>query len=208
MSRGGERSVVQWARDSAYRFFPLVEDEQMGLALHPFDLATNKVLAMAGRVEAGTGLTCSVAMSAFSLSVIWCGPRAGRIRGTTRTRCWPPFRARTTVRSKSTRWISRGDAVQAALFQRLRDHYQKRDRLRLVLDYRKKYLDSLIRGGEEEAAQAEENYERARTQAEEGLRGDGGSRSQQETTHRQQGGRVEPALEETGQVVSSRPFRQ
>ena len=29
------------------------------------------------------------------------------------------------------------------------------DRLRLVLDYRKKYLDLLLRGGEEEAKQAE-----------------------------------------------------
>ena len=50
-ARDGERTVIQWVRDSAFRFFPLVEDEQMGLALHPFDLATNKVLAMAGRVE-------------------------------------------------------------------------------------------------------------------------------------------------------------
>jgi DNA polymerase-3 subunit epsilon len=60
---------------------------------------------------------------------------------------------------------SRVDAMQAALFRRLREHYQKRDRLRLILDYRKKYLDSLVRGGEEEAKQAEENYEKARTQA-------------------------------------------
>ena len=29
----------------------LMEDSLMGLTLHPFDLATNKVLAMAGRVE-------------------------------------------------------------------------------------------------------------------------------------------------------------
>lgn len=49
--RGTERTAIQWARDSAYRFFPLVEDERMGLTLHPFDLATNKVLALAGRVE-------------------------------------------------------------------------------------------------------------------------------------------------------------
>ena len=47
----------------------------------------------------------------------------------------------------------------------MREHYQKRDRLRLVLDYRKKYLDLLLRGGEEEAKQAEADYERARTQA-------------------------------------------
>jgi DNA polymerase-3 subunit epsilon len=60
---------------------------------------------------------------------------------------------------------SRVDAMQAQLFRRLREHYQKRDRLRLILDYRKKYLDSLVRGGEEEAKQAEENYEKARAQA-------------------------------------------
>ena len=43
--------LVQWVRDSAFRFFPLIEDELLGLTLHPFDLATNKVLAMAGRLE-------------------------------------------------------------------------------------------------------------------------------------------------------------
>ncbi|MBI3849205.1 MAG: hypothetical protein HY298_02780 [Verrucomicrobia bacterium] len=64
-----------------------------------------------------------------------------------------------------TKEKSRVDTVQAVLFRRLREHYQKRDQLRLVVDYRKKYLDSLIRGGEEEAKQAEENYERARTQS-------------------------------------------
>jgi DNA polymerase-3 subunit epsilon len=60
---------------------------------------------------------------------------------------------------------SRVDAMQAALFRRLRGHYQKRDRLRLILDYRKKYLDSLVRGGEEEAKQAEENFAQARAQS-------------------------------------------
>jgi len=49
--RGGDSVVVQWAHDSAYRFFPLVEHEELGLALHPFDLATGKVLALVGRVE-------------------------------------------------------------------------------------------------------------------------------------------------------------
>lgn len=64
-----------------------------------------------------------------------------------------------------TKEKSRVDAMQAALFQRLRDYYQKRDRLRLVVDYRKKYLDSMIRGGEEEAKQAETHYEQARSQS-------------------------------------------
>jgi hypothetical protein len=42
---------VEWARDSAYRFFPLVQHDDFGLTLHPFDLATNKVLALVGRLE-------------------------------------------------------------------------------------------------------------------------------------------------------------
>jgi hypothetical protein len=51
VSRGTDRVMMQWAQDSAFRFFPLLEDDLMGLVLHPFDLATNKVLAMAGRME-------------------------------------------------------------------------------------------------------------------------------------------------------------
>jgi hypothetical protein len=51
VSRGLDRVIMQWAQDSAFRFFPLLEDDLMGLVLHPFDLATNKVLAMAGRLE-------------------------------------------------------------------------------------------------------------------------------------------------------------
>lgn len=46
-----DSTLVQWVRDSAYRFFPLIQNEELGLTLHEFDLATNKVLAMAGRLE-------------------------------------------------------------------------------------------------------------------------------------------------------------
>lgn len=52
ISRAGEQVVLQWVRDSAYRFFPLVEHADFGLTLHPFDLAINKVLALVGRLEA------------------------------------------------------------------------------------------------------------------------------------------------------------
>jgi hypothetical protein len=48
---GAEIVRVEWARHSAYRFFPVVEHEDFGLTLHPFDLATNKVLALVGRLE-------------------------------------------------------------------------------------------------------------------------------------------------------------
>lgn len=48
---GGDSVLLQWARDSAFRFYPLVTHPEFGLALHPFDLATSKVLALVGRVE-------------------------------------------------------------------------------------------------------------------------------------------------------------
>jgi len=51
ISRDGQAVVLQWVRDSVYRFFPLVEHPDLGLTLHPFDLATNKVLALVGRLE-------------------------------------------------------------------------------------------------------------------------------------------------------------
>jgi hypothetical protein len=51
ISREGERVLMEWARDSAFRFFPLIQHPDLGLALHPFDLATNKVLALVGRLE-------------------------------------------------------------------------------------------------------------------------------------------------------------
>jgi hypothetical protein len=49
--RDSDAVLVEWAHDSAYRFFPLVRHEELGLVLHPFDLATSKVLALVGRVE-------------------------------------------------------------------------------------------------------------------------------------------------------------
>ena len=51
VSRGTEQVEMQWARDSAFRFFPLLEHSDFGLVLHPFDAATNKVLALVGRLE-------------------------------------------------------------------------------------------------------------------------------------------------------------
>ena len=48
VQKNKDQVLIQWVRDSAFRFFPLLEDSVLGLALHPFDLATNKVLAMAG----------------------------------------------------------------------------------------------------------------------------------------------------------------
>lgn len=51
VARDSDAVLMQWTRDSAFRFFPLVRHEELGLVLHPFDLATNKVLALVGRLE-------------------------------------------------------------------------------------------------------------------------------------------------------------
>jgi hypothetical protein len=42
---------LEWVVDSDFRFFPTVRDETFGYMLHPVDLATNKVMAAAGRRE-------------------------------------------------------------------------------------------------------------------------------------------------------------
>ena len=51
VSKGGNAVEVQWATDSAYRFFPLQDDPVAGSTLHPLDLATNKLAALVGRTE-------------------------------------------------------------------------------------------------------------------------------------------------------------
>ena len=51
VAKGNDSVLLEWTRDSAYRFYPLVRHEDLGLTLHPFDLATNKVLALVGRLE-------------------------------------------------------------------------------------------------------------------------------------------------------------
>ena len=42
---------MEWAYDSAFRFFPVQKDDLCGYRLHDTDAATNKVLALAGRSE-------------------------------------------------------------------------------------------------------------------------------------------------------------
>ena len=46
----GGTVVMQWTSGSAFRFFPLVEHDEFGLTLHPFDLATNKTLDAEGEI--------------------------------------------------------------------------------------------------------------------------------------------------------------
>jgi hypothetical protein len=75
------RLLIQWARDSAYRFFPLIEDDLLGLTMHPLDLATNKVLALVGRLEPRDwidAITCHTKLQRLGY-LIWaaCGKDEG-----------------------------------------------------------------------------------------------------------------------------------
>jgi len=49
--KDGQATKIEWARDSDWRFMPTLRDDRVGYVLHPVDLATNKVLALAGRDE-------------------------------------------------------------------------------------------------------------------------------------------------------------
>jgi hypothetical protein len=51
VSRGEESLRLEWAYDSAFRFFPAEKDPRYGYRLHMADVATNKVLALASRQE-------------------------------------------------------------------------------------------------------------------------------------------------------------
>ena len=49
--RDSETVEIDWAADSAFRFFPIERDPLLGWRLHLFDAATNKALALATRTE-------------------------------------------------------------------------------------------------------------------------------------------------------------
>jgi hypothetical protein len=51
VARDGESVLIDWATDSAFRFFPVVADAEVGYRLHAVDAAANKCLALAGRTE-------------------------------------------------------------------------------------------------------------------------------------------------------------
>lgn len=56
--RGGLQTKIEWVQDSAFRFFPVEPDLELGWRLNFWDAATNKVLAMAGRQKLRDYLDC------------------------------------------------------------------------------------------------------------------------------------------------------
>lgn len=51
ISQGDRRTKIEWVFDSAFRFFPVEPDVELGWRLNFWDAATHKVLALFGRHE-------------------------------------------------------------------------------------------------------------------------------------------------------------
>ncbi len=56
--RGDLQTKIEWVQDAAFRFFPVEPDLELGWRLNFWDVATNKVLAMAGRQKLRDYLDC------------------------------------------------------------------------------------------------------------------------------------------------------
>ncbi len=56
--KGARETKIEWVQDSAFRFFPIEPDPELGWRLNFWDAATNKVLAMAGRQKIRDYLDC------------------------------------------------------------------------------------------------------------------------------------------------------
>ena len=71
---------IDWAADSAFRFFPIERDPQLGWRLHLFDAATNKALTLAARTETRDYVDLVELAGRFPLAAIcWaaCGKDPG-----------------------------------------------------------------------------------------------------------------------------------
>lgn len=75
-----EHLDLDWAHDSAWRFFPIQQDPQLSFRLHLFDMAVNKALALSARSETRDYIDILELSKKFSLETItWaaCGKDEG-----------------------------------------------------------------------------------------------------------------------------------
>jgi DNA polymerase III epsilon subunit-like protein len=57
------------------------------------------------------------------------------------------------------------DHTQAQIFELVREQYQARDRIKLIIEYRRKFLDALVAEGDEQAEQVANEYREARAES-------------------------------------------
>jgi hypothetical protein len=74
-SAAGALVEIDWAAESAFRFFPIERDPQLGWRLHLFDAATNKALTLAACTELATPSDIVELAGWFPLAAIcWAAP--------------------------------------------------------------------------------------------------------------------------------------
>ena len=78
--RGDEHVEIDWAADSAFRFFPVEKDPLLGCRLHLFDIATNKGLTLSARTETRDYVDIVELAAAFHRSHRATTAREGAIR--------------------------------------------------------------------------------------------------------------------------------
>jgi len=80
ISLDGEKTLVQWIWDDEFHFLPIQEDSEFGYALHPCDLAVNKITAAFGRRKARDYVDLALIDQTYApLGIfIWAAP--GKIR--------------------------------------------------------------------------------------------------------------------------------
>jgi hypothetical protein len=80
ISRAGANVEIDWAADSAFRFFPIERDPVLGWRLHLFDMATNKALALCARSVTRDYIDIVELHKTFPLpAIVWafCGKDEG-----------------------------------------------------------------------------------------------------------------------------------
>jgi hypothetical protein len=78
--QGDENVTLDWAHDSAWRFFPVIPDPVLGWRLDLFDVAVNKALALSARTETRDYVDILELARVFSLeAIVWaaCGKDEG-----------------------------------------------------------------------------------------------------------------------------------
>ena len=82
VSCAGETVELDWATDSAFRFFPIERDPLLGWRLHLFDVATNKALVLSARTETRDYVDIVELHKTYPLSAI-CWAASGKDPGFT-----------------------------------------------------------------------------------------------------------------------------
>jgi hypothetical protein len=80
VARAGQSVKIDWAHDTAWRFFPVLADPLLGWRLHLFDVAVNKALALSARTETRDYIDILELARRYSLEAItWaaCGKDEG-----------------------------------------------------------------------------------------------------------------------------------